>query len=292
MSGADKDREISDRFSQLLTAIRASQHPQDVTDRIRDALDRKSDRPSDEGTVFIDGSFAVDAVAYESETTQILQVRQRDLGDCFAVKTVPVSRRDDPVLVHRLRREAKIGLGLRHPCLQEISALLRLRDGRPGLLQPWVPSTLAALLKTRQPSLDEISRVLHRVLRGLSVMHDAGYVHCDVSPSNIMLPENDIMKARLGDFGITLQKGKRHADLGIAVAGSPEFSAPEQLAGAPAHAVHDIYAAGRLAERLLAGHHGEERPALIRFIHACTRNEATTCPQNADDAINFLESGR
>lgn len=206
MSGADKDREISDRFSQLLTAIRASQHPQDVTDRIRDALDRKSDRPSDEGTVFIDGSFAVDAVAYESETTQILQVRQRDLGDCFAVKTVPVSRRDDPVLVHRLRREAKIGLGLRHPCLQEISALLRLRDGRPGLLQPWVPSTLAALLKTRQPSLDEISRVLHRVLRGLSVMHDAGYVHCDVSPSNIMLPENDIMKARLGDFGITLQK--------------------------------------------------------------------------------------
>ncbi len=291
MSGADKDREVSERFSQLLTAIRASQNPQDVTDRIRDALDRKSNRLSDQGTVFIDGSFTVDAVAYESETTQILQVTQRDLGDCFAVKTVPVSRRDDPALVHRMRHEAKIGLGLRHPCLQEVSALLRLRDGRPGLLQPWMPATLAGLLKTRQPSLGEVSLILHRVLQGLSVMHDAGYVHGDVSPNNIMLPDNDIMKARLGDFGITLHKGEHHAGLGIAVAGSPEFSAPEQMAGAPAHAFHDIYAAGRLAARLLAGHQGEKSSALMTFILACTRNEATKRPQNADEAINLLESG-
>ncbi|NTF33717.1 protein kinase [Rhizobium skierniewicense] len=259
-----------------------------MTDRIRDALDRRTERLSDKGAVLIEGSFAVDDVSYESGTTQILRVTQRDLGDCFAIKTMPPGKRDDQLLAQRLRREAKIGLGLRHPAVQETSALLRLRDGRPGLLQPWAPVSVASLLKTRNLQPEEILGLLHIILQALSFLHDAGYVHCDVTAGNIMMPEEDLAKARLGDFGITLRTGERHRDLGLAIAGSPEFSAPEQLAGPPAHPVQDIYAVGRLAARLMAGQRSDDCPVLTVFRDTCTHEDAAQRPQSADEALNLL----
>ncbi|MBB3944351.1 type VI secretion system protein ImpN [Rhizobium skierniewicense] len=292
MNDAGNDRDVSERFSQLLTAIRASHDPQDMTDRIRDALDRRTERLSDGGAVFIEGSFAVDDVLYESGTTQILRVTQRDLGDCFAIKTMPPGKRDDQLLAQRLRREAKIGLGLRHPAVQETSALLRLRDGRPGLLQPWAPVSLASLLKTRNLRPEEILGLLHTILQALSFLHGAGYVHCDVTAGNIMMPEEDLAKARLGDFGITLRTGERHRDLGLAIAGSPEFSAPEQLAGAPAHPVQDIYAVGRLATRLMADQRSDNCPVLTVFRDTCTHENAAQRPQSADEALNLLNDDR
>jgi type VI secretion system protein ImpN len=288
LNDADNDRDVSERFSQLLTAIRASHAPQDMTDRVRDALDRRTERLSEQSAVFIEGSFAVDAVSYESGTTQILRVTQRDLGDYFAIKTMPVGKRDDQFLAQRLRREAKIGLGLRHPAVQETSALLRLGDGRPGLLQPWAPVSLASLLKTRNLQPEEILGLLQMILQALSFLHDAGYVHCDVTAGNIVMPEENLAKARLGDFGITLRTGERHRDLGIAIAGSPEFSAPEQLAGAAAHPVQDIYAVGRLASRLMTGLRAEDALVISRFGDTCTREEANKRPQNAEDALSLL----
>lgn len=283
------DNNVAKHFADLWAAIRHSERPDDVIDRIRDALDRKAAALAQQEPAFIENSFTLEAVAYETEATQILRVTHRDLRTSFAIKTLPEKTRDEAFLVQTLRREAEIGLSMRHPCLQEVSALLRLADGRPGLLQPWTPISLASLLAARKLTQDEITRTLHRVLRGIAALHAEDYVHGDITPANILLPNGDLEKARLADFGITLKTGEHHRMHGINYAGSPEFSAPEQMAGsAAAHPLNDIYSVGKLAQRLLSATDSNANEKLVRFAQLCTAKDASRRPQSAKDAALYL----
>lgn len=286
MSNAD---DVARHFADLWAAIQQSDRPDDVIDRIRDALDRKASALSQQNPVFIENSFTLKAVAYETESTQILHVTHRDLRTSFAIKTLPEKARNDAFLVQNLRRQAEIGLSMRHPCLQEISALLRLPDGRPGLLQPWTPVSLASVPTDRKLTRDEISTILDRVLRAVSALHAKDYVHGDITPANILLPDGNMEKAQLADFGITLKTGELYSTHGIDYAGSPEFSAPEQMAGsAAAHPLYDIYSVGKLAKRLLSATGSDEHEKLVRLAQLCTAEDASKRPPSAEDAALLL----
>ena len=280
--------EVARRFADLWAAIRQSDAPDDVIDRVRDALDRKATALACQKPDYIENSFTVEAAAHETETTQILQVTHRDLGTPFAIKTVPEKARDDAFLVQNLRREAEIGLAMRHPCLQEVSALLRLTDGRPGLLQPWTPLTLASVLNSRKLTPPEIYITLQRLLEAVAALHAANHVHGDITPTNFLVPDGELGLARLGDFGITLKTGEFHHMHGISRAGSPEFSAPEQMAGEAAHPKHDIYSVGKLAGRMLSTLDGEADEKLMRFVQLCAAPDASTRPHSATDASLLL----
>lgn len=288
MTGHEDNGEVAQRFAELWTAIQKSEQPQDLIDRIRDALDRKADILARQQPCFVEGSFAVETIAYQTETTQILKVLHRDLGTLFAIKTMPEERRGDALLDQRLRREAEIGLILRHDCLQETSALLRLPDGRPALLQPWAPTTLAERLNNAPVSTTDIRHLLRRIIHAISAMHAAGYIHCDISAANILLPKGTLASCRLGDFAIALKIGQAHSDLGVATAGSPDYAAPEQLAGAVAHPSQDIYAIGRLAERLLSAAPIEGNDHLAQFSASCVAEQAEKRPQTAGEALKLL----
>lgn len=280
--------EVAERFADLWAAIRQSDAPADVIDRVRDALDRKASALACQNPDFIENSFTLEAVTHETETTQILRVKHRDLGTSFAIKTVPEKARDDAFLIQNLRREAEIGLSLRHPHLQEVSALLRLTDGRPGLLQPWTPYTLASLLSSKKLTPHQINATLHRLLSGVSALHAESFVHGDITPANLLVPDGKLDKARLGDFGITLKIGECHHMHGISHAGSPAFSAPEQMAGEAAHPKHDIYSVGKLADRMLSALDGETDEKLMRFVQLCTSPDASKRPRSATDAALLL----
>lgn len=280
--------EVARRFADLWAAIQHCDAPDDVINRIRDALDRKATALARQNPDFIENSFTFEAVTHETETTQILQVTHRDLGTSFAIKTVPEKARDDAFLVQNLRREAEIGLSLRNPCLQEVSALLRLVDGRPGLLQPWTPFTLASLLSSRKLTPHEINTILQRLLGALAALHAANFVHGDITPANLLVPDGELDQARLGDFGITLKTGEFHHMHGIKQAGSPAFSAPEQMAGEAAHPKHDIYSVGKLAERVLSALDGEADEKLMMFVQLCTSPDASERPHSATHAALLL----
>ncbi len=264
--------EVAARFSDLWRSIRhegtrerSYQEQQDLINQIRNALDRKLPDISGEKPDWIADSFAVNVTAYQSETTLLLQLRHRDLGSLHALKTVPPARRDDTVLLQRLWDEAEIGLALRHPCIVETSALLRLPDGRPGLLQPWFAHSLASIISAQPIAASQAIVILRRVLQALSAVHAFGYVHCDVTPANILLSDGKFETARLGDFGIALQIGQKHAEQGLRFAASAEFAPPEQMQGAPAKPDQDIYAVGRLARRLIETDKAQSRQGLRRF---------------------------
>ena len=107
--------------------------------------------------------------------------------------------------------------------------------------------------------------IVTNVLSGLMALHDAGYIHRDIDPSNIMLTAEGRIK--LIDYGIAKQMSSLTTnDKSLTVAGSfmgkPEYASPELVLGDVKHQnqTTDIYAMGILLYHCIIGHPPFEGP--------------------------------
>ncbi len=97
-------------------------------------------------------------------------------------------------------------------------------------------------------ALDDLLDVTLGMLEALARVHDAGVIHRDLKPGNVLVTAD--LRAVLLDFGISRQDG---AESGAVLVGTPHFMAPEVHVGAAADARVDLYAVGVLLFRALAG---------------------------------------
>ena len=124
---------------------------------------------------------------------------------------------------------------------------------------------------------NEVADLLAQLLDALSAVHLQGLVHGDVKPANLLLRPGPRPHLLLADFGVAAIAGRP-----APVAGTPSFLAPERLACAPPHPAQDVYAAGLVARRALAG------PApLLTLCDSMTREEADRRP-TAEEALRRL----
>jgi serine/threonine-protein kinase len=150
-----------------------------------------------------------------------------------------------------MRREARAAARLCHPQVNTVYDFGQHGD---------IPYTVVELIDG--PSLsDELGRgPLHwrravsycaDVASALAAVHQAGLVHRDVKPGNVMIGSTG---AKLVDFGISAEIGESYdpAPDGT-VLGTPAYVAPERLTGGPALAASDVYALGLLLYRALTG---------------------------------------
>jgi serine/threonine protein kinase len=131
----------------------------------------------------------------------------------------------------------------------------------------------ARLERERALSPGAAAGVLLQVLAALEAMHAAGVLHRDLKPSNVMLCPGPPERARLIDFGIArplnTREERRYTRTGVMV-GTPDYMAPEQLLGYPVDERTDVYAAGLVLYRLLAGHlpyPGDDLASVLRRVH-------------------------
>lgn len=133
-------------------------------------------------------------------------------------------------------------------------------------------------LLARQGHLPEqlVARLLAQLLDALAAVHALDVVHGDVKPANLLLRDGPHPHLLLADFGVATSRRDEPLLVGHGPAGTPAFLPPERLAGAGPHPGQDVYAAGVLARRALAG-----PSPLLTLCDSMTRTEPHLRPSAA-----------
>lgn len=105
--------------------------------------------------------------------------------------------------------------------------------------------------ESRKLRVDESIEVLRQSLVGLNRMHQAGLIHRDVKPSNILVGEDGVVK--LVDFGIVQLGETKSPDKASFVAGTVEYLSPEAVRGQPLGPPADLYSLGITLFYMLCG---------------------------------------
>ncbi len=165
-------------------------------------------------------------------------------GRRLAGKILHRSHRADPRALARFAAEAKVLAGIAHPNLIALHGLVEL-DGETVLLMDRVDGPdLATRLAVDGPMSAAATCALGQQLAsGLAVAHRAGIIHRDLKPGNVLLDADGV--ARLGDFGMARATSfagvEREA---FAVAGTPDYMAPEAIDPQAVDTRADLYALG------------------------------------------------
>lgn len=187
-------------------------------------------------------------------TSRVYEAHDHASGRTVALK---IARADiDPRTRARLEREVIALRSVRHPGVVAVHDQGTLDDGRPYLVMERIhgrslDQLLFAAPERRLPHT-EASRIATAVLEALGALHEAGVVHRDVKPANVIVSDDgrpilvDLGFARLADGGPRLTPDGR-------VVGTPGFIPPEVLFGVEAAPSADVYAMGVLLFEMIAG---------------------------------------
>jgi serine/threonine protein kinase len=168
-----------------------------------------------------------------------------------AVKLLTEEARGDPGLRARFLREGRLAAGLAH---QNVVRVFDTGEdgGTPYLVMEYVEGRSLAEVRTDGPlPPEDVASLGRQASAGLAHAHNAGIVHRDVKPQNLLLQEDGVLK--VADFGIA--RGSSGATITVAgtLLGTAGYMAPELVAGAPATVASDLYALGAVLYELLAG---------------------------------------
>ena len=159
----------------------------------------------------------------------------------------------DEGFTERFRDEAKHAAGLTHPNVAAVHDYGEEDDGTAYLVMERVPGEpLSEIIRMSGPLPPEQVRwIIGQAALALAAAHDAGGVHRDVKPGNIIVTPDGT--AKLTDFGIARAgEGNGHTLTGE-VLGTPDYISPEQALGEPATPLSDIYSLGVVAQEMLTG---------------------------------------
>lgn len=167
-----------------------------------------------------------------------------------AIKVLRPEAAAQPQLVARFLAEAEILAELRHPCLVRPYELVT-HGGRPALVMELVDGAdLRRRLRRDGPVPPAVAaNIVAQVADALAYLHARGIVHGDVKPGNLLVPA-DGGPVRLVDFGVARRVGGRTDG---AVHATPDYVAPEVVAGADPGPATDVYALGVVLYELLCG---------------------------------------
>ena len=178
---------------------------------------------------------------------QVWRARDERLGRDVAVKLVRAEA--DDAFRARFADEARRAAAVSHPNV--VTVFDEGRDGADSFMVMELVrgKPLRDVIADRGPmSASASSRIVAQIAAALDAAHEAGVIHCDVKPANVIVDEHGV--AKLTDFGIArAARGPREHEL----IGTARYIAPERVAGHAPTERSDIYSLGLVAYELLAG---------------------------------------
>ena len=167
----------------------------------------------------------------------------------------------------RFEREAQVLRGLEHPNIVPIFDYGE-ESGLAYIVMPFMQvGTLSDRLKDGDLTVAESARIIGQIASALQHAHEAGVVHRDVKPSNILIDEDG--NAWLSDFGFAHVHDATMSLTGSALIGTPAYISPEQVSGKPVSPLSDQYSLAVVVYHLSTGclPYDAETPMAIALSH-------------------------
>jgi len=195
-----------------------------------------------------EGRYRVERTLGHGGMAVVYLARDEELHRPVAVKVLAEHLADDERFRRRFLREARLAGRLSDPHVVQVYDAGET-DGRPFIVMEYVAGR--TLAESGKLPADETLELGLQACAGLQHAHDAGLVHRDVKPGNLLLRDDGVLK--IADFGIArAAETTRVTELGT-VLGTAAYLSPEQAAGEEVTAAADIYSLAAVLYELLTG---------------------------------------
>jgi beta-lactam-binding protein with PASTA domain/tRNA A-37 threonylcarbamoyl transferase component Bud32 len=220
------------------------------------------------------GRYELDGVVGRGGMAEVYRARDIRLDRIVAIKTLRADLARDQIFQARFRREAQSAASLNHPSI--VAVYDTGEDMATGVPVPYIVMeyvdgrTVRDLLQEGHRLLPERSlEIIDGVLRALDYSHQAGIVHRDIKPGNVMVTRNGDIKVM--DFGIARAMSDAQATMTqtAQVIGTAQYLSPEQARGERVDSRSDLYSTGCLLYELLTGRppFTGDSPVAIAYQH-------------------------
>ncbi len=211
----------------------------------------------------------------------------RELQEVVAIKTLkPEITASDTTALERFKSEIRLARKISHRNVVRTHDLGESR-GLYFITMEFVEGkTLKELVRLRgRLPVQVLLPIAKQLCRALEVAHDAGVIHRDIKPQNMVVEGDGTLKVM--DFGIARLASRTPAqgltEVGMVI-GTPEYMAPEQLLGDAIDARADIYSAGVVMYECLVGRPPFDAPSPMVLI-AKVLEEAAPPPHSIHEDI-------
>ena len=266
----------------------------------------------------LDGRYEILARHAGGGQATVYRARDRRLGREVAIKIMHDDRGEDTASAATFDREAKAAARLHDATI--VSVFDQGEDrGRPFIVMEYVDGCTLRTVMTREGRLPPARALayLEPIAIALAVAHDAGLIHRDVKPENVLISTKGEVK--VGDFGLARPLvGATSATTSII--GTVSYLSPERAEFRPADKRSDVYSTGVVLFEMLTGvkpyqsddkeavaraHRTRDVPApstvvgagmippwLDELVIACTRRDPALRPLDGADLLQRIRRAR
>ncbi len=203
------------------------------------------------GTVLSD-RYRLEAKLGSGGMSTVYLARDEVLDRPVAVKLMHREMTEQPDQLERFNQEARAVAKLSNP---NVVAVIDAGEdgGRPYIVLEYVQGETLKQRISRAGALDATEALAYalEIAQGLAVAHEAGMVHRDVKPQNVLIDATG--RAKLTDFGISRQLNDEGVTATGRVIGTTDYVAPEQAMGKDIDTRSDIYSLGIVLFEMLTG---------------------------------------
>ena len=284
------------------------------TDPAQDPLLR--DVPTREGYKVLDGRYVLYSTVGRGGMGVVYRGKHLRLDLDVAIKCLSGQLvGDDQGWVQRLEKEARSAVKLDHPNVVRVYDVSE-SSGVHYLVMQFIQGEDARKRVKRKGTLaiEEAVQIALGAARGLAAAHEAGMVHRDVKPENILISAEGEVK--VADMGLAKSDESLGLTMTGATMGTPLYMPPEQFGKfKDVDPSADVYSLGATLYYLLTGEDAAQAdslmevlefvknqpfpdprdkrphtpPALAELVAVCTRKDASERPQTAGEVVELLE---
>lgn len=182
----------------------------------------------------------------------VFQAQDKQLNEQVAIKILSPMVSGDSDALERLKREVSAARRISHPNIIRIHDISEMNGLQYVSMEYFHGETLKDYIRQNAPlSLNQAMNVAVQICEGLDAAHKQGIIHRDLKSQNIIV--NSLNQIKIIDFGLAHTSHLQGLTATGLIMGTPEYMAPEQVAGRKVDERADIYSLGIILYELFTG---------------------------------------